>query len=70
MLLDTLLCILLHLSVIFSPGQYYQSEIDQYEQENQAAINAIHNDPQLEAQIVAERTPDLEFIDIVDDDAL
>ncbi len=63
-----LLCILLFLSVIFSPGTYYQSEIDQFEIDNQAQIDAIHADPLLEQQIVDDYSPQLEFIDVIDPD--
>lgn len=39
------IAILLYLSQIVSPGTYYQSEIDQLIDDNQASINAILNDP-------------------------
>lgn len=66
----TLLCILLYLAVIFSPGTYYQSEIDTFEAQHQADISAIHAQPTLETQIVHDFTPQLEFIDIFDTDAV
>ncbi len=67
---EVLLCILLYLSVIFSPGEYTEAEIDGFEVQHQAAITTIHNDPQLEASIVTEYSPQLEFIGIIDGDAV
>ncbi len=70
MVLETLLCILLHLAVIVSPGEYYQCEIDTFEQQNQAEIDAIHNDPPLENYVITTYSSQVEFIGIIDEDCI
>lgn len=68
MVFETLLCILLYLGVIISPGRYSYQEIDAYETAHQQAIDDIHNDPVQEQAIVIQYTPQLEFLDLYDDD--
>ncbi len=69
MALELLLCFLLHLSIIVSPGQYYESEIDAFYQDNQAEVDDLYGSPE-ESQIVQTYSPALEFIEILDDNIL
>ena len=69
MSLSVLLCFLLHLSIIVSPGSYYQSEIDSHYVQNQAEIDALYNSPEQQV-IVNTYSPQLEWIEIWDDDIL
>lgn len=69
MVLELLLCFMLHLAIIISPGTYYESEIDTYYQYNETAIDALRGSAE-EAQIVATHSPELEFIEILDDNIL
>lgn len=66
MVLDTLLCIMLYLSIILSPGEYSMQDIEYLEQTNQTSIDQVHNDPPLEQTVVDTYTPQLEFIYIYD----
>lgn len=69
MTFEVLLCILLYLSVIFSPGTYTEQEIMDFESANQSQIDPVHADPNLENTIVQTYTPQLEFLDIWHHDA-
>jgi hypothetical protein len=68
MMLETLLCILLYLGAIVSPGTYTYSQIDDQQTANQVAIDQIHADPVQEQDIVSQFTPQLELLDIYDDE--
>ena len=46
-----LLCVMLHLMLIFSPGVYTTHTINTIEQQNQAQIDAVENDPYLYNQV-------------------
>lgn len=65
--MELLLCCLLHLALIFSPGSYYTSEIETLEQNNLYEINLIRNDPTSAQQVMNEHSSELEFINIFDD---
>lgn len=69
MILETLLCILLYLGAIISPGSYSESQIDDQATANQTAIDQIHADPIQEAAIVQQFTPQLDLLDIYADEA-
>lgn len=69
MLSESLLCILLHLTLIHSPGTYTYQELTACEAANQADIDQIHADPILENSIVQTNSPQLELLDIWYDDA-
>jgi hypothetical protein len=69
MLFETLLCILLYLGAIISPGSYTYSQIDDQQTANQVAIDQIHADPVQEQTIVLQFTPQLEWLDIYADEA-
>lgn len=60
---------MLYLVLIFSPGTYYQSEIDTLYDQNEQAIVDVQNDAALSAQVWNDFGPDLEFIEILDDPA-
>lgn len=66
MIENALLCILLYLMAIVSPGQYTVSQIEALENQHEIAIQAIHSDPPLEQAIVIEYSPEVEFIGIID----
>ncbi len=66
MVFETLLCILLYLGAIVSPGSYSYQEIDVLTVANQPSINQIHSNPTQEQAIVQEFSPQLEFLDIYD----
>lgn len=68
MIFETLLCILLYLSAIVSPGSYSYQDIAVHESQNQQAINAIHADPALEQSIVTQYSSQIGFLDIYDND--
>ncbi len=68
MVFETLLCVLLYLSAIFSPGSYSYQEIATYEAQHQSAIDDIHADPVLEQNIVTQYSPQLEFLELYDND--
>ncbi len=63
----TLLCILLYLGIITSPNTYYASEIQQFETDNQQAIDDIMANQTLLDQIIADYEDDAIWIDIIDD---
>lgn len=66
---DTLLCILLYLGSLVSPGSYSDVYVDQQAVLHQAEIDNIHIDPPLEQAIVQTYSPQLEFLDIYPDEA-
>ena len=69
MLFDTLLCILLYLGAIVSPGSYSYEFIDQQEVLHQNEIDQVHSDPGFEQTIVQTYSPQLEFLDLYPDEA-
>lgn len=66
MSLETLVCILLYLNVMVSPGTYTMSEVGQFETDHSTEISEIHSDPTFEAVVVQTFQPQLEFIEIID----
>lgn len=66
---ETLLCILLYLGAIFSPGSYSGCDINNQTVANQPAIDQIHADPVQESAIIQDYSPQLEFLDIYWDEA-
>lgn len=62
--MEAILAIMLYLSLIFSPGSYYQSEIDDLYDANQVEINEVQNDAQLNPTVQSTYGPQVEFIDI------
>lgn len=65
--MEQLLAILLYLVVITSPNTYLQTEINQYEIDNQAQVDAVENDPVLLPQVVQTYGPATANIVVVDD---
>ncbi len=64
--MEILLCLLLYLTVITSPGTYSQSEIMDFEQANEQEISAIQQDQPLTAQIVETFIDDVQFVEVAD----
>ncbi len=64
--MQVLLSILLYLSVIVSPGTYYDIEIDAIAQQNESEISAIQADADLTQQIVQDYQDDVSMILIID----
>lgn len=68
MIFETLLCILLYLGAIISPGSYSYQQIAIQEAAHQTEIDQIHSDPVQEQAIVQQFTPQQELLDIYDDE--
>ncbi len=60
--MEAILAIMLYLSLIFSPGSYYQSEIDDLYMDNQVEINEVQNDAQLNPMVQSTYGPQVEYI--------
>ena len=65
--MEAILAIMLYLSLIFSPGSYYQSEIDDLYMDNQVEINEVQNDAQLNPMVQSTYGPQVEYILVADD---
>lgn len=65
--LTAILCVLLYLGLITSPGSYLESEIYNLERDNQAQVDAVENDPVLYPQVIDTYTPDTEWIHVETD---
>ena len=61
-----LLCILLYLSVIFSPNEYTITQIEGYEQANQTQVDEIENDSELSQQVYDAYYTQSQWITIID----
>ncbi len=61
-----LLCFLLYLSAIVSPGSYYQADIDAAELDNASEIQAIESDQGLANTIIQDYSDDTQWITIID----
>ncbi len=57
-----ILAIMLYLSYIVSPGQYYQHEIDAIYDANEVTIQAVHTDPVQMQVVEAEFLPQTEYV--------
>lgn len=62
-----LLCVMLHLLLIFSPGVYTTQTIYTIEQQNQAQIDAVENDPVLYNQVKAQYAGEASRIQVSND---
>ncbi len=65
--MEAILAIMLYLSLIFSPGSYYQSEIDDLYMDNQVEINEVQNDAQLNPTVQSTYGPQVEYVNILQD---
>lgn len=65
--MELLLCCLIHLHLIFSPGTYSLAELNLLESENQIEIDLIRTDPSVSRQVYDEHSTELQFINIFDD---
>ena len=65
--MEAILAIMLYLVLIFSPGTYYQSEIDDLYDANATQINAVQNDATLNPTVQSTYGPDVEYLNVVDD---
>lgn len=68
--MDTILCILLNLNVISSPGTYNISQIDSLEQVFSLTINNTKNNLSILNSVLAEYLPELNGITIIDNGSL
>ena len=68
--MDTILCIFLKLNIITSPGTYYTSQIDSFEQVYATPINIIKNDPGSLTLTLATYEAEVPPIVIIDDSVL
>lgn len=64
--MDFILACLLYLAVITSPNTYYDYEIEQYKQDNQASIDAISQNPTLSEQILNDYADEVDEVVIID----
>lgn len=62
----TILCMLLYLAVIFSPGTYTTTQIHTLEQQNHSQVQAIQQNPTLMQQVQADYIGDAQRIKILD----
>jgi len=67
MITDTLLCILLSLNVITSPGTYDTSQIDSFKHVFSLPISNVENNLPLLIMVLAEYEPEVPEIYIPDD---
>lgn len=66
--MDLLLCILLHLAVIASPGSYSHNVIEQCEADNISEVDRIRNDPVFSQQVYNLFIDNVEWINLYDPD--
>ncbi len=57
-----LLCVLLHLFLVISPNEYYDTDIFQIESINQTAVDAVENDVILYNSVIQTHSPDASLI--------
>ncbi len=62
-----LLCVMLYLALIFSPGVYTTHTINTIEQQHQVQIDAVENDPMLYNQVKAQYANEASYVIIKDD---
>ncbi|MCH8904056.1 MAG: hypothetical protein IIA45_09105 [Bacteroidetes bacterium] len=68
--METIISIMLYLSLMFSPDSYYESEYDAIYEANAQTIENIRNDAELYDQIWADFGTDAAAIIIEDDQEL
>lgn len=64
--MQTLLCIMLYLALIISPGIYTYQQIHTIEQQNQPAIQSVQQDPALMNYVVNKYMEDAKRINVID----
>lgn len=62
----SLLCILLYLILIFSPGTYTTTQIHNIEQQNHTQVQAVQQDPALMQQVQATHIEDAQRVKVID----
>ena len=63
-----LLCVMLFLNLIFSPGTYTTHTINTIEQQNQVQIDNVENDPYLYNQVKAQYANEASTVVVKDRD--
>jgi predicted PurR-regulated permease PerM len=63
----TILCILLYLTVIFSPGTYTTTQIHNLEQQNHTQVQAVQQNPTLIQQVQTTYIEDAQRVKVVNE---
>ena len=63
----SILCILLYLTLIFSPGTYTTTQIHTIEQQNHTQVQAVQQNPTLMQQVQADYIEDAQRIKVAED---
>ncbi len=65
--MEAILAIMLYLVLVFSPGTYYQSEIDAIYDANETQITNVQNDANLNPTVQATYGTQVEYINVLSD---